>query len=91
MLSALIGREMAEPAVSPATQPHRWVAASCCPGDPEQWRLGHTPYSGAMLVPIVVSLRHPEQRCQIPHGILKIYLRQDTDWREGSGAKGAFY
>lgn len=79
MLSELTGREMAEPVVSPATQQHRWAAASCCPGDLEQWRLGHTPYSGAMLVPIVVSLRPLEQRCQIPHGILQIYLGKDTD------------
>lgn len=89
MLSALTGREISEPDLSPATQQHRlgcfllpWrpgAVKTLLPRPSIQWSLGHTPYSGAMLIPIVVSLGPPEQRCQISHGILKIYLGQEID------------
>lgn len=78
MLSALTGREMSEPDLSPA---HSSIdrAASCGPEDLEKWRLSFPdpPCSGALGTPVTQG--PPEQRCQIPRGILKIYLGQEID------------
>lgn len=67
--SAPTGREVA--GLLPAALQTDLGQWSLLPGRPLQWSLGHTPYSGAMLFPLQWgSLKPPEQRCQIPHGIL---------------------